>query len=766
MYEKEPASTFYEELQRIYKLYPDYTKIYEGYSRLFSLFLFQSTADIQIKFTGNFSRTSYLLRENNANVHDTKIINDARVRIRNIATLSDDEKKQYASIDLQALATLVSIVTKTQIPEALTLHFTQETPDTQQHHYHDDIIRMIVDAYDDKYINGHTDAPGAPLIHVSYTGGTSNNDNTYIKDLLKVGTRLNLIASIQKENIIIPDHIIYEPDMLVDVTAVASCFQDYGTSYITNIINKFRTVDDTPAIVLGNLAGQFLDEEINYNPEKNTFARSIKDFYTHNPLPLITSGITNDRDNFLQQAQQQKQNIHRAIRQTLPKTVGKFKADEVILEPSFISEMLGLQGRMDFLQLDKKVVIEQKAGKCGYPQPNPNTPTGKLQHYIQVLLYMMVLRYNYSQEYRQNHGTQAFLLYSKYQESLLAIDFAPRLIYEALKIRNEIVKADLDSADEGYDILDTLTTEQLLTQTSKSKFFNTYIVPSINSVLNPIQKADTLTRTYFHRFVRFVASEHILSRIGSKTKASSGFASAWNDSLDDKLQAGNIYSDLILEDIPLTEGKVETLTLQISHTTDNDTTNFRPGDIVMLYPYAEQTEPDARKTIIFRCTITEITVDNITLKLRAPQSDPNVFVYHNTYRWAVEHDFMESSYGPLYRGLHNLLTTPQERRDLILMQREPQIDTNITLKGDYGTFNNLMLQVKQAQDIYLILGPPGSGKTSFGMLNTLKEQLEEPNTSILLLSYTNRAVDEICSKLVEANIDFIRVGSGSSCSEQ
>lgn len=62
-----------------------------------------------------------------------------------------------------------------------------------------------------------------------------------------------------------------------------------------------------------------------------------------------------------------------------------------------------------------------------------------------------------------------------------------------------------------------------------------------------------------------------------------------------------------------------------------------------------------------------------------------------------------------------------------------------------------------------MIGPPGTGKTSFGLLNILREELLESGSSILLMSYTNRAVDEICSKLKEQGIDFIRIGSEISC---
>ena len=86
------------------------------------------------------------------------------------------------------------------------------------------------------------------------------------------------------------------------------------------------------------------------------------------------------------------------------------------------------------------------------------------------------------------------------------------------------------------------------------------------------------------------------------------------------------------------------------------------------------------------------------------------------------------------------------------------------LKGDYGNFNTLALRAKQASELFLIIGPPGTGKTSFGMLNLVKEQLQEEGMDILLLSYTNRAVDEMCGKLLEEGIDFLRIGSELSCS--
>ena len=257
-----------------------------------------------------------------------------------------------------------------------------------------------------------------------------------------------------------------------------------------------------------------------------------------------------------------------------------------------------------------------------------------------------------------------------------------------------------------------------------------------------------------------------MSKLGNKTKESSGFAATWHDTLEEKRQAGNIYDGLtLLSPDKETVGRIETVELRFAEDEENDMSNFRVGDIVILYPYTAGKEPDARKTMVHRCTIAYIGTDTIRLTLRAAQSDNRVFASGIDRPWAIEHDFMESSYSSLYKGMQAFLTAPKERRDLLLLQRAPGQDATATIKGDYGAFNDLALRVKQARDMFLIIGPPGTGKTSYGMLNTVKEELLEPEASILLLSYTNRAVDEICSKLAEEHIDFIRIGGTFSCSE-
>lgn len=761
------AAEFFDELSQAYSLVPDYLRVYERFAITFRRLLDQGVAGVTLKFAGDYAKTDYLLQEHKATRGQAYMVNAVRSRLRRCAVADMAELSSNCRNDLRAIAVFVGIIYGVDVPAGLkALYPDSYKQASEPRPLSADYVRMIVDEWDDHYICGKIDYDGISFVRVSYEGKYGNGLGFgYLKSLLYRGAQLNLVSPVAVDGVVKADFIVFEPDVLVDITAVARCFADYGSTPLAHLLDKISPNITTPAIVLGNLAGQLLDDEINLDPAENSFADSVKKFYQRNALLIATSGVVDQRDAFFTNARDQKRNINRALRQTLPATVSRFSPTDIILEPSFLSEMLGLQGRMDFMQLDKKIIIEQKSGNCRYPHHEGEPPRQTDSHYVQVLLYRLLVRYNYSDDYKRNGGVQTFLLYSKFKDSLCGLGSAPQLEHKAMEIRNHIASLELRCAQEGFGCLDSLSPSDFIPKDVKSNFFDRYIKPRIEQTLAPLHACTPLEHAYVMRLMRFVEAEHILSKLGNRTKSGSGFASIWHDTLADKRRSGSIYDSLSMEALP-ERGPVTDLTLRFNNVLDDDISNFRVGDIVILYPYVEGKEPDARRSVVFRCSITAITAARLRLSLRYPQSDPHVFTYSEPCLWAVEHDFIESSYGSLYRGVYSFLTAPKVRRDLILMQREPQYDTSLTLKGDYGDFNDLMLRVLQAKDLFLIMGPPGTGKTSFGLLNTLREQLLWPGTSVLLMAYTNRAVDEICSKLTNSGIRFIRIGSEAACADE
>ena len=770
-YQPESPDELFAQLLQAIELVPQYQKLYKRMNSVLQECLNQQTADVAFQLCGTFAKTDYLLKERGADAKLSKAVNNTRHRLRKHATLDDAVLEKYYLTDFRNLCLFVAFTSRCEVPRACSRRFPTIVVDEEKSGLlMDEYLRVIVRSWSNDTITvlpeSSTDGAELTLSLDGLNEGEQGKWN-YLTDMMSEGTQLNLIRPRMKGGRIQAELIILEPDYLVNVSSIAKCFTNYAESHLVNLIHRIEPSPCSEAILLGNLASQMLDEEIHHTPDTlPTYAESAKQFFKSNAVNLLTTPLSNE---FHTNAKYQRQHISKAMRQALPESVSRFDINEGIVEPSFYSEMLGLQGRMDYIQHDLRIVIEQKSGKGSFPYNGFTIPAQTEEHYVQLLLYMAVIRYNHHDTYlANNRELHAFLLYSKYEESLLGLGTAPGLLFRALKVRNAIAWADLGyTQPNAYRILTQLTPESLNLKHANNTLWRNYQEPQLTELLLPLHTATELEREYVLRMLTFISNEHVLSKLGNKTKENSGFAATWHDTLEEKLLAGNIYDQLqLLYPTPKTTGNITEVTFLFDDDSDNDIANFRKGDIVAFYPYSQGEEPDIRRVMVYRGTITEILTDTITIQLRASQTDARVFLMHSHQSWAIEHDFMESSYTSLYRGAYSFLSAAKARRDLLLFQRKPSTTPSVQLNGDYGAFNDLMLRVKRANDFFLIIGPPGTGKTSFGLLNTLKEELTEAESSVLLMSYTNRAVDEICSKLVGEGIDFIRLGNSFTCADE
>lgn len=743
------------------------------------------------KFSGFFAKVDYLLTENRDKMRDGSLsasLNAFRIRSRRLqseprrargeATMAgqrkapeglvdDEELRQSVDRDTAALCKFIALVYDSPVPSGLDRRFPYVVASYHRPLYRKgNEMRVVVEAWDDDYINA-TDCETGESCRVYYRKADNQyalGDRGYLGDILLRGEQLNLVLPREEAGIIYPAIIIYNPDYLIDVTSLASCFseQEIATPY-AYMLKKLSPAFSNEAIMLGNFAGQLLDEEV-YHVDR-PYERSMADFCARNAVSLAVTPLS---DHFRADAERQRQNIRHAVSGALAEaSTVSFRRDgkNTILEPSFFSQTLGLQARMDFIQKDMTLMVEQKSGKASH-KSTAETPRIRPDHYVQALLYRAIFRYNYGVAYKDFHS---YMLYSKYANSLLDIASAPELLFKALRLRNQVAWLELLLTRGGFRILDSLTPE-LVCPGESGTLWERYKRPQLQALLDQVRTATPLERDYYYRFLTFVENEQMLSKVGNRTKEDSGFAAVWNSTLEERRNAGNIYCDLSMLPLRQTEGMpIERVEFAFPEGQGTDKSNFRKGDIVFFYAYdpAKEGEPNATRHYVFRGSIVDIRETRVEVALRNPQTRGEVF---EGEVWALEHDFMESSYRALYQGLQLFLQANKERKDLLLLQRKPEVDTTQRLKGDYacqtGTeFNDLVLRVKQAKDLFLIIGPPGTGKTSFGMVNVLKEQLLEEGTSVLLLSFTNRAVDEMCGKLVGEGIDFVRLGSELGCHE-
>ena len=372
---------------------------------------YELTAGVTFSFANLFSRLDYICKEKRMTPSDKYAIQTMRRNCN--AAMRDDFRpvmEEYL-YDLRAIVRFVSLAFDEDIPASLIPEIPHSNrPYRGTQYSRIPYIRAAVSSWDDTKIFAATDSDEDPFIIIDYAKGGYNSDMLYVKDLLAENLQLNLLdVHVDEENHYIPNLIVIHPDYLIDISSLAACFREYGHHPLNFFMNKVKPKANTAPILLGNLASQFLDDYINEREDAPVaYSTTVKKFFASAALEFCTCPIP---ANFHEQAQAQMMNIRSFVHDVLPHNIQAFDKHNTLLEASFICEQLGLQGRVDMLQKDFKVLVEQKSGKR-----DEYNRRHKEDHFIQMMLYQGVLMYNFG---RKTDDLQTFLLYSKYTAGLM-----------------------------------------------------------------------------------------------------------------------------------------------------------------------------------------------------------------------------------------------------------------------------------------------------------------------------------------------------------
>ena len=682
--------------------------------------------------------------------------------------------------DCRALALFVSAVFQEAIPDTLVGKLPTHgriTENIQIANYR--YIRCIVREWDEQTIQVAVinQDSSEELLTVDYMNTAEYVDFSYLRSLLREGMQLNLLDCTVTRKKVVPRLIVVEPDYLVDISSIANCFESYGHHPLLFTVKRMGERPNNKHIVLGNFAGSALDDIINH-PTDYTIKDTFRSNFREKALDFATCPDFNAVE-FKRAAEQQVTNIQEIVNELFQ----SFEREKAILEPSFVCERLGLQGRIDLMTTDLKLLVEQKSGKNIFIERQYKNPHGSLhveKHYVQLLLYYGILQYNFQLNPKDAHIE---LMYSKYPlpNGLLEVEPLQKLIREAMKFRNQAVATEYWMAENGFHRLLPLLTPQVLNvEKQNDAFYQRYLLPQLTEVLAPLHQLSELERAYFTRMMTFVIKEQLVSKVGAQEGVGNSNADLWNMPLAEKKDTGNIYTGLTITDKSCSSSfnGYDTITLNVPQQGIDFLPNFRRGDMVYLYAYKKNEEPDVRKSILFKGSLQEIHTSSIVVHLNDGQQNPNLIAGEC---FALEHAGSDIGGTSAIRSLYTFITSDVERRQLLLGQRAPRADKSLVLSRSYHPdYDEIILKAKQAQDYFLLIGPPGTGKTSQALQYLVCEQLAEkpkvPNTkpndqspmvngqsSILLLAYTNRAVDEICNMLSEHELDYIRIGNEYSC---
>lgn len=602
--------------------------------------------------------------------------------------------------------------------------------------------------------------------------------NEYFNETIEhlwIGAQLNLIdVKIDNNGYYIPKIIVLEPDYLIDASAIAECFQSYGSSYLHYFRRKFEQSVNSHYILLGNLANFFLDELIYADdPQKLTFEETFLKSFRQMPFEYASCKdiqSVSDFKDFMTRAKSQFNNIKRVVQEDMP--VNGFNPQECTLEPSFFCEKYGFQGRLDLLQLPKDEselyrIIELKSGKPPYPREDASKIA--LNHEVQTVIYRLMVQSVFGKDARDIYAT---ILYSspenKGENVRLAAAYR-KLEKEILNVRNLIIATEHD--------LYTGTSETVSEVFRKLFDINNYgkvpdfFVQKLSALQDIIDKASDLEREYFYRYISFVSRELYLQKMGDEGYDSSMSTSAlWNTTFNERKDALDLISHLEIEEI---DDNGRDMKILFRRNENADCVNFREGEICILYPRQSETDSILTNQIL-KGNIVEVTTSHVLLRFRYKQKNKRIFQQYKY--WVVEHDKLDHTYNAMFRSLSAFLSAPKDKRNLLLGLNQPvssYLEENYDSSDKEYKQDSVIRKALAADDYFLIVGPPGTGKTSIFARRLIEEFYSNPDTQILLIAYTNRAVDELCAAICEAFKNkenecdkYIRIGTELSCGEQ
>ena len=690
------------------------------------------------------------------------------------------------------------------------------------------------------YVTPLDEVSEKPLL-VRYNIPQINEEFAETCKLLWRHAQVNLLdVAIDNEGVLTPSFIVLEPDYLIDISSLAECFRDYGHHPANYYLSRLQPIENARPLLLGNIANLFLDEWIHAQDEEDIDYRTcMQKAFRRYPIELAACPDLRDREKerqFFDDCKLHFEHIRETVNDTFHAAGYKLDKTDAVLEPSYICEALGLQGRLDYMQRDMSSFIEMKSGKAdeyairGKVEPKENNK-------VQMLLYQAVLQYSMGMDHRK---VKAYLLYTRYP---LLYPSRPSwaMVRRVIDLRNRIVANEYgiqlrNSLEYTEEKLSEINADTLNERGLKGRFWETYLRPSIDGFQEKLKALSPLEKKYFYAVYNFLTKELYTSKSGDVDyEGRTGAASLWLSTLAEKCEAGEIIYDLRIKenhaadehkahlllvrsslegvsDPLLQEGgvaesrggryirSIENQELAHSPTTSpcgyssflkeesqdsidysvdsclrgnveteicrNVLPNFRQGDAIILYERNSETDNVTNK-MVFKGNIEHLTDNEISIRLRSTQQNPSVLPVESLY--AIEHDTMDTTFRSMYQGLYAYLSATQERRDLLLSQRPPRFDESLDtlISQAEDDFTRVALKAKAAQDYFLLVGPPGTGKTSCALKKMVETFHADKEAQILLLSYTNRAVDEICKSLasIRPAVDFIRVGSELSCDE-
>lgn len=231
-------------------------------------------------------------------------------------------------------------------------------------------------------------------------------------------------------------------------------------------------------------------------------------------------------------------------------------------------------------------------------------------------------------------------------------------------------------------------------------------------------------------------------------------------SLKERRKQGVCWYPVNLEKTKYDAG--ERLIVKISRPPEHtDAHLFQSGKLISLFASGAGDFEDAINGVVNHVTkshmLITMNVDNL------PE-----WLHHS--QLGVQLLFDENAYREMERTLTTLLNTKEDRitelKKILLGNQAAQFTDHETIRdiGLNDSQNAALHQIHNTQDIAIIHGPPGTGKTTTvvqAILETLKSE-----DQVLVCAPSNAAVDLLAEKLGEQKVEVLRIGHPARVTEE
>ena len=168
--------------------------------------------------------------------------------------------------------------------------------------------------------------------------------------------QLNLLdVTVDDNGVYTPSFIVLEPDYLLDISSLAECYKDYGSHPANYFLSRLVPIENARPLLLGNIANLFLDEWIYAGEKEPDYTECMKKAFRQYPIELAAcEELRNPQKEkeFAQDCRMHFEHIRETVQKTFLQPGYNLDKNDAVLEPSYICEALGIQGRLDYMQRD------------------------------------------------------------------------------------------------------------------------------------------------------------------------------------------------------------------------------------------------------------------------------------------------------------------------------------------------------------------------------------------------------------------------------